>query len=118
MVLCDLSVTSLCQKGDPILMGEKVKTTLEAKPYDYPDIITNTRDYFLALWMGSNEFTTAKTCDEKVYKQLAELKEISHPKTGQTLSLLRRTTADGKARRTSTGNSSACSSYANPEAAD
>ena len=68
--------------------------------------------------MGSNEFTTAKICGEKVYKQLAELKEITHPKAGQTLSLLRGTTADGKARRPSTGNSSACSSYPIPEAPD
>ena len=47
--------------------------------------------------------------------QLAELKEIIHPKTGQTLSVLRRTTAAGKARRTSTGNS-VCSSNPIPEA--
>ena len=100
MVLCDLSVTSLCHKGEPSLVGEKVKTTFEAKPYDRPDTITNTIDYFLALWMGSDEFTTTKICGEKIYKQLAELKEIIHPKTGQTLSVLRRTTADGKARRT------------------
>lgn len=95
---------------------ESQLTTLEAKLYDCPDTITNTSDYFLALWMGSDEFTTAKICGEKVYKQLAELKEIIHPKTGQTLSVLRRTTADGKARRTSTGNSTACSSYPIPEA--
>ena len=107
---------SLCQKGEPSLMGEKVKTTLEEKFYDRPDTITNTSDYFLALWMGSDEFTTAKICGEKVYKQLAELKEIIHPKTGQILSVLRRTTADGKARRRSTGNSTACSSYPIPEA--
>ena len=68
--------------------------------------------------MGSNEFTTAKTCGEKVYKQLAKLKEITHPKTGQTLSLLKRTTADGKARWTSTGSSRACSYYPIPEAPD
>ena len=97
-------------------MGKKVKTTLEAKLYDCPDTITNTSDYFLALWMGSDDFTTAKICGEKVYKQLAELKEIIHPTTGQTLSVLRRTTADGKARRTSTGTSTACSSYPIPEA--
>ena len=106
----------LCQKGEPSLMGEKVKTTLEAKLYDHPETITNTSDYFLALWMGSDEFTTAKICGEKVYKLLAELKEIIHPKTGQTLSVLRRATTDGKARRRSTGNSTACSSYPIPEA--
>ena len=60
MVLRDLSVMSLCQKGEPSFMGEKVKTTLEAKLYDCRDTITNTSDYFLALWMGSDEFTTAK----------------------------------------------------------
>lgn len=109
-------VMLLCQKGEPSLVGEKVKTTLEEKFYDRPDTITNISDYFLALWMGSDEFTTAKICGEKVYKQLAELKEIIHPKTGQTLSVLRRTTADGKARTMSTGNSTACSSYPIPEA--
>ena len=66
--------------------------------------------------MGSDVFTTAKICVEKVYKQLAKLREIIHPKTGQTLSVLRRTTADGKARRRTTGNSTACSSYPIPEA--
>jgi len=51
--------------------------------------------------MRSDEFTTAKICDEKVYKQLAELNEIIHPKAGQTLSVLKRKTADGKAGRIS-----------------
>lgn len=51
-----------------------------------------------------------------MYKQLSELKEIIHPKTGQILSVLQRTTPDGKARRMSTGNSTACSSYPIPEA--
>lgn len=49
-------------------MGEKVKTTFEAKPHDHPDTITNTSDYFLAPCMGSDEFTTAKIYGEKVYK--------------------------------------------------
>ena len=68
MVLRDLSVTSLCHKGEPSLMGEKVKTTFEAKPHDHPDTITNTSDYFLAPCMGSDEFTTTKIYGEKVYK--------------------------------------------------
>lgn len=55
-------------------------------------------------------------CGEKEYKQIAELKEIIHPKTGQTLSVLRGTTQDGRARRESTGNSTACSSNPIPEA--
>ena len=97
-------------------MGEKDKTTFEAKPHYRPDTITNTSDYFLVPCMGSDEFSTTKICGEKVYKQLAELKEIIFPKTGQTLSVLRRTTADSKARRTSTGNSTACSSNPIPEA--
>lgn len=66
--------------------------------------------------MGGDDFTTAKICGEKVYKQLADLREIVHPITGQTLTVHRRTTADGKARRTSTGCSTACSSYPIPEA--
>lgn len=66
--------------------------------------------------MGGDDFTTAKICGEKVYKQLTELKEIVHPISNQSLTVLRRTTADGKARRSSTGNSTACSSYPIPEA--
>ena len=49
--------------------------------------------------MGGDDFTTAKICGEKVYKQLTELKEIVHPISNQSLTVLRRTTADGKARR-------------------
>ena len=66
--------------------------------------------------MGGDDFTTAKICGEKVYKQLTELKEIVHPISNQSLTAFRRTTADGKARRSSTGNSTACSSYPIPEA--
>ena len=66
--------------------------------------------------MGDDNFMAAKICGENVYKQLAELKEIVHPITGQTLSVLRRTTADGKARRNSTGASTARSSFPIPEA--
>lgn len=66
--------------------------------------------------MGGDDFTTAKICGEKVYKQLTELKEIVHPISNQSLTVLRRTTTDGKARRASTGNSTACSSYPIPEA--
>ena len=66
--------------------------------------------------MGGDDFTTAKICGEKVYKQLTELKEIVHPISNQSLTVFRRTTADGKARRSSTGNSTACSSYPIPEA--
>ena len=66
--------------------------------------------------MGGDDFTTAKICGEKVYKQLTELKEIVHPISNQSLTVLRRTTADGKARRARTGNSTACPSYPIPEA--
>ena len=51
--------------------------------------------------MGGDDFTTAKICGEKVYKQLTELKEIVHPISNQSLTVLRRT-ADGKARSVST----------------
>ena len=44
------------------------------------------------------------------------IKEIVHPISNQSLTVLNRTTADGKTRRASTGNSTACSSYPIPEA--
>ena len=50
--------------------------------------------------MGGDDFTKSKICGEKVYKQLRELKVV-HP---ICLTVLRRTTADGKA-------TTACSSY-------
>ena len=72
--------------------------------------------YFLEVWIGGDDYDTAKICGEKVYQQLNSLKEIAHPITGQKLTVLRRSTADDKARRTSTGNSSACSTFPIPEA--
>ena len=72
--------------------------------------------HFLGLWIGGDDYDTTKICGQKVYQQLMSLKEIVHPITGQKLTVLRRSTADGKARRTSTGNSTACSAYPIPEA--
>ena len=65
--------------------------------------------------MGGDDFTTAKICGKKVYKQLRELKEVVHPICNQSLTVLRSTTADSKAESASTGNSTACSSYIIPE---
>lgn len=47
---------------------------------------------------------------------MKSLKEIVHLATGQKLFVLRRTTADGKARRTSTGSCTACSAFLTPKA--
>lgn len=66
--------------------------------------------------MGGDDYDTIKICGEKVYQQLKSIKEVIHPITGQKLAVLRRTTADGKARRTSTGSSTACSAFPIPEA--
>ena len=66
--------------------------------------------------MGGDDYDTVKVCGDNVYQQLKSLKEIVHPTTGQKLTVLRRTTADGKARRASTGSSTACSAFPIPEA--
>ncbi len=66
--------------------------------------------------MGGDDYETVKVCGQNVYQQLKSMKEVIHPITGQKLTVLRRTTADGKARRTSTGSSTACSAFPIPEA--
>lgn len=70
----------------------------------------------VALWLGSDEYDTVKNCAQPVFQQLRNLKTISHPLTGQELTIVRRSCGDGKERRSSTGNSSAKSSYPIPEA--
>lgn len=64
-------------------------------------------------WVGMT--VTIKIWGEKVYQQLKSLKEIEHPITGQKLTVLSRT-ADGKARLTGTGSSTACFAFPIPEA--
>jgi len=62
----------------------------------------------VALWLGNDE--TTKKCCHAFYKQLKELKTITHPLTGQE----RCTYGDSKERRLSTGISSAKSTYPIP----
>lgn len=70
----------------------------------------------VALWLGSDDYNTVKQCASQVYKQLSSLKFLQHPITGQQISIIRRSCGDGKERRSSTGNSSAKSTYPIPEA--
>lgn len=72
--------------------------------------------YCAGLWMGGDDYDCTRICGEKVYEQLRNLHEIEHPITGEKLTIIRRTTADGKARRASTGSSTACSAFPIPEA--
>ena len=68
------------------------------------------------LWIGSDDYNTANSCASKVYEQLQSIESVQHPLDKTMIKVFRRTTADGKTRRSSTGASSACSSYPIPEA--
>ena len=70
----------------------------------------------VALWLGNDDYDTVKKCAGAVYEQLKELKTIKHPLSGKEIKIVRRSCGDGKERRSSTGNSSAKSSYPIPEA--
>ena len=68
------------------------------------------------MWIGPDTYNVANLCGQKVFEQLTSLKDLQHPVSHQKLTVHRRTVADGKTRRTSTGSSSACSSYPITEA--
>ena len=70
----------------------------------------------VALYLGNDDFDTVKNCAGVVYEQLKQLKTIKHPLSGKEIKIVRRSCGDGKERRSSTGNSSAKSSYPIPEA--
>lgn len=56
----------------------------------------------MGLWIGEDDYDTTKVCG-KVHAQHKSLREIMRLVTGQKLTVLRRTTADDKAMRTSNG---------------
>ena len=64
-----------------------------------------------ALWLGNDDYYTTRQCAGAVYEQLKQLKTIKHPLNGKEIKIIRRSCGDGKERRSSTGNSSAKSSY-------
>lgn len=66
--------------------------------------------------MGNNDYDSVQKCAGVVYEQLTQLKTIKHPKSGKEIKIVRQSCGDGKERRSSTGNSSAKSSYPIPEA--
>ena len=70
----------------------------------------------VALWLGNDDYDTVKKCTEPVFKQLRDLQSVVHPLHGKEIKIFRRTCGDGKERRSSTGSSSAKSSYPIPEA--
>lgn len=72
--------------------------------------------FSVALWLGNDGYGTVKKCIEPVFKQLKDLKSIQHILTGKEIKIFRRSCGDGKERRSSTGCSSAKSSYPIPEA--
>ena len=69
----------------------------------------------VALWLGNDDYDTVRKCAEPVFRKLKDLKLIKHPISGKEITILRRSCGDGKERRSSTGNSSAKSSYPIPE---
>ena len=69
----------------------------------------------VALWLGNDDYDTVRKCAEPVLKKLKDLKSIKHPISGKEITIVRRSCGDGKERRSSTGNSSAKSSYPIPE---
>ena len=70
----------------------------------------------VALWLGNDDYETVKKCAEPVFKQLKDLQSVTHPLSGKEIKIFRRSCGDGKERRSSTGSSSAKSSYPIPEA--
>ena len=70
----------------------------------------------VALWLGNDDYETVKKCTELVFKQLKDLQSVTHPLSGKEVKIFRRSCEDGKERRSSTGSSSAKSSYPIPEA--
>ena len=66
--------------------------------------------------MGGDDYDTVKKCAGTVFDQLKELKTIKNPLSGKEIKIVRRSCGDGKERRSSTGYSSAKSSYPIPEA--
>ena len=70
----------------------------------------------VALWLGGDDYDTVKKCAGAGFDQLKELKTIKHPLSGKEITIVRRSCGDGKERRSSTGNSSAKSSYPISEA--
>ena len=73
--------------------------------------------YFsLALWIAGDDYQYAKECGEKVYEQLLCLKCIVYPTKDKGIQLVRRSIADGKARQSSSGSSTARSSFPIPDA--
>ena len=72
----------------------------------------------VALWLGNDDYDTVKMCTEPVFKQLRDLQSVVHPLHGKEIKIFQRTCGDGKERRSSTGSSSAKSSYPIPEATE
>ena len=70
----------------------------------------------VALWLGNDDYETVQKCAGAVYEQFMQLTTIKHPLSGKEIKIVRRSCGDGKERRSSTGNSSAKSSYPIPEA--
>ena len=65
-----------------------------------------------AVWLGTDEdYDTIKKCTGAVYEQIKQFKTIKHPLRGKEIKIIRQRCGDGKERRSSTGNSSAKSSY-------
>ena len=70
----------------------------------------------VALWLGNDDYDMVKKCTEAVFKQLRDLQSVVHPLHGKEIKIFRHTCGDGKERRSSTGSSSAKSSYPLPQA--
>ena len=71
----------------------------------------------LASWLGPDDHLHTRTPDKFIYEQLQDLKEVNVPSIGK-VNVLVRGCADGSGRRSSSGASTARSSYPIEEALD
>ena len=91
--------------------GETIVRIEIIEPYNLMSTVLT-----VALWLGNNDYGTVKKCTEWVFKQLKGLQSIMHQLSGKEVKIFRRSCGDGKESRSSTGSSSAKSSYPIPEA--
>ena len=67
-------------------------------------------------WLGPDDYQHVQSMGKAVFEQLADLKTLHHPLLDKEIELIVRGVADGAQRRSSTGVSTATSTYPIPEA--
>jgi len=94
----------------PTITGETSVSIKIIEPYNLMRTVLT-----VALWLGNDDYDTVKKCTEPFSKQLKVLQSVIHPLSGKEIKVFRCSCGHGKERRSSTGSSSAKSSYPIPE---